>query len=46
MQSVLLLKHKPEFMKEMNFYIMYNVTHNQSVDSVIDRDSCDDPHVC
>ncbi len=29
-------------MKEMNFYIMWH----DSVDSVIDRDTCDDPHVC
>ncbi len=28
MQSVLLLKHEPEFMKEMNFYIMCDVIHN------------------
>ncbi len=28
------------------FYIMCNITHNQTVDSVIDRDTCDDPHVC
>ncbi len=41
MQSVLLLKHEPEFMKEINFYIMWH----DSVDSVIDRNTCDDPHV-